>query len=95
MADVAKHYAPITPILFLQLILGIIGAFQAFNQVQVLTGAARTFPPPAELQNLYRRLQWKNVWLCHCGGVGAVRHHHDFYRYILPVLQPVRLLRKR
>lgn len=33
----------ITPILFLQLILGIIGAFQAFNQVQVLTGGGPNF----------------------------------------------------
>lgn len=33
----------ITPILFLQLILGIIGSFQAFNQVQVLTGGGPNF----------------------------------------------------
>jgi ABC-type sugar transport system permease subunit len=33
----------ITPILFLQLILGMIGAFQAFNQVQVLTGGGPNF----------------------------------------------------
>jgi len=33
----------ITPILFLQLIVGIIGAFQAFNQVQVLTGGGPNF----------------------------------------------------
>jgi multiple sugar transport system permease protein len=33
----------ITPILLLQLILGVIGAFQAFNQVQVLTGGGPNF----------------------------------------------------
>ena len=86
----------ITPVIFFNLVLGIINSFQAFTSAYIISGGTggpsdstlfyTLYSVPGGLQPLPHGLRLGD-------GLGAARHHRLLHRPQLPGVEPLGLLR--